>query len=174
MYTSPHIVRVEERIRIGDEIIPQKDFCRALTAVREGAEALLVSGGLGHPPTFFEVLTAAALLHFAQETVDFAVLEVGMGGRFDATNTVTPLLSVITTVSMDHQKYLGRTLGAIAFEKAGIIKDGVPRRLRCSRGNGPSGDPQEGPGTPGSRRRGLRPGDGVRRPPGQGRLQVRV
>lgn len=126
LYTSPHLVRVEERIRIGDDIIPQKAFCRALAAVKDGAEALLDSGGLGHPPTFFEVLTAAALVHFAEEAVDFAVLEVGMGGRFDATNAVTPLLAVITTVSMDHQKYLGRTLGEIAFEKAGIIKDGVP------------------------------------------------
>jgi len=126
LYTSPHLVRVEERIRIGDDIIPEKDFCRALSAVREGAERLLASGGLGHPSTFFEVLTAAALAHFAEEAVDFAVLEVGMGGRFDATNAVTPLLAVITTVSLDHQKYLGRTLGEIAFEKAGIIKKGVP------------------------------------------------
>ena len=126
LYTSPHLVRVEERIRIGDDIIPEKDFCRALSAVREGAERLLASGGLGHPSTFFEVLTAAALAHFAEEAVDFAVLEVGMGGRFDATNAVTPLLAVITTVSLDHQKYLGRTLGEIAFEKAGIIKKGKP------------------------------------------------
>jgi dihydrofolate synthase/folylpolyglutamate synthase len=126
LYTSPHLVSVEERIRIGDDIIPEKDFCRTLAAVRKGAEALLFSGGLVHPPTYFEVLTAAALVHFAEEAVDFAVLEVGMGGRFDATNAVTPLLSVITTVSMDHQKYLGRTLGEVAFEKAGIIKEGIP------------------------------------------------
>jgi dihydrofolate synthase/folylpolyglutamate synthase len=126
LYTSPHLVRVEERIRIGDDLIPVKAFCRALTTVRERADGLLVSGGLDHPPTFFEVLTAAALVHFAEEAVDFAVLEVGMGGRFDATNAVTPLLSVITTISMDHQEYLGRTLREIAFEKAGIIKEGVP------------------------------------------------
>ncbi len=126
LYTSPHLVRVEERIRIGDELIPARSFARALTAVRESAEALVASGGLPHPPTFFEVLTATALVHFAEEAVDCAVLEVGMGGRFDATNAVTPLLSVITTVSLDHQKYLGGTLGEIAYEKAGIIKPGVP------------------------------------------------
>ncbi|HEX2695925.1 MAG TPA: folylpolyglutamate synthase/dihydrofolate synthase family protein [Acidobacteriota bacterium] len=126
LYTSPHLVRVEERIRIGDDLISARAFCRALTTVRERADALVASGGLSHPPTFFEVLTATALVHFAEEAVDFAVLEVGMGGRFDATNAVTPLLSVITTVSMDHQTYLGGTLGEIAFEKAGIVKPGVP------------------------------------------------
>ncbi len=126
LYTSPHLVRVEERIRIGDDLITARAFARVLTTVRKRADALVASGGLPNPPTFFEVLTAAALLHFAEKAVDFAVLEVGMGGRFDATNAVTPLLSVITTVSMDHQKYLGDTLGEIAFEKAGIIKRGVP------------------------------------------------
>lgn len=126
LYTSPHLVRVEERIRIGDDLITARAFARVLTTVRNKAEALVASGGLPNPPTFFEVLTAAALLHFAEKAVDFAVLEVGMGGRFDATNAVTPLLSVITSVSMDHQKYLGDTLGEIAFEKAGIIKRGVP------------------------------------------------
>jgi dihydrofolate synthase/folylpolyglutamate synthase len=126
LYTSPHLVRVEERIRIGDELIPARSFARALTAVRKRAEALVVSGGLPHPPTFFEVLTAAALVHFAEEAVDCAILEVGMGGRFDATNAVTPVLSVITTISLDHQKYLGGTLAEIAFEKAGIIKPGIP------------------------------------------------
>ncbi len=126
LYTSPHLVRVEERIRIGDDLVTAGSFARALTAVRERAEALVVSGGLPHPPTFFEALTAAALLHFAEEAVDCAILEVGMGGRFDATNAVTPVLSVITTISLDHQTYLGGTLAEIAFEKAGIIKPGVP------------------------------------------------
>jgi dihydrofolate synthase/folylpolyglutamate synthase len=126
LYTSPHLVRVEERIRIGDDLVTARAFARALTAVRDRAEALAASGGLPHPPTFFEALTATALVHFAGEAVDCAVLEVGMGGRFDATNAVTPLLSVITTISMDHQKYLGGTLGEIAFEKAGIIKPGIP------------------------------------------------
>jgi dihydrofolate synthase / folylpolyglutamate synthase len=126
LYTSPHLVRVEERIRIGDGLITARAFARALTTVRERADTLVASGELPNPPTYFEVLTATALLHFAEEAVDFAVLEVGMGGRFDATNAVTPLLSVITTISMDHQKYLGDTLEKIAFEKAGIVKPGVP------------------------------------------------
>jgi dihydrofolate synthase/folylpolyglutamate synthase len=126
LYTSPHLVRVEERIRIGDDLVTARSFARALTAVRERAEALVASGGLLHPPTFFEALTATALAHFAEEAVDCAILEVGMGGRFDATNAVTPVLSVITTISLDHQKYLGGTLAEIAFEKAGIIKPGVP------------------------------------------------
>jgi dihydrofolate synthase / folylpolyglutamate synthase len=126
LYTSPHLVRVEERIRIGDDLISGKAFSRALTIVREMADELVTSGRLSCPPTFFEVLTATALVHFAGESVDFAVLEVGMGGRFDATNVVTPLLSVITTVSLDHQKYLGGTIGEIAFEKAGIIKPEIP------------------------------------------------
>jgi len=134
LYTSPHLVRVEERIRIGDELIAAKAFARAITIVRERADALVASGGLPHPPTYFEVLTATALIHFAGEAVDFAVLEVGMGGRFDATNVVTPLLSIITTVSMDHEKYLGGTLGEIAFEKAGIIKPGVPVVCAVRRG----------------------------------------
>ena len=126
LYTSPHLVRVEERIRIADDLIPERDLARALTAVRETAGGLLASGRLPNPPTFFEALTATALVHFSGKKVDAAVLEVGMGGRFDATNAVTPVLSVITTVALDHQKYLGDTLAEIAFEKAGILKPGVP------------------------------------------------
>lgn len=126
LYTSPHLVRVEERVRIGDELIAERDLARALSAVREAAGGLLASGRLPNPPTFFEALTAAALVHFSGKGVDGAVLEVGMGGRFDATNAVTPLVSVITTVALDHQKYLGNTLAEIAFEKAGILKPGVP------------------------------------------------
>jgi dihydrofolate synthase / folylpolyglutamate synthase len=126
LYTSPHLVRVEERIRIGDELISGEAFSRALSIVRERSETLVASGALPHPPTFFEAITATALLHFAGEAVDFAILEVGMGGRFDATNAVTPLVSVVTTISRDHEKYLGGTLAEIAFEKAGIIKPDVP------------------------------------------------
>jgi dihydrofolate synthase/folylpolyglutamate synthase len=94
--------------------------------IRKNAEGLLALGRLTAPPTYFEAITALALTYFRDRHVDFAVLEVGMGGRFDATNVVTPLVSVITTISKDHQKYLGRSLGEIAFEKAGIIKEGVP------------------------------------------------
>ena len=126
LYTSPHLVRIEERIRIGERLITPGELCRGLTAIRENVDELLASRRLTDPPTYFEVITALALTYFRDRRVDFAVLEVGMGGRFDATNAVTPLVSVITTISKDHQKYLGRSLGKIAFEKAGIIKQGVP------------------------------------------------
>jgi dihydrofolate synthase/folylpolyglutamate synthase len=125
LYTSPHLVRIEERIRIGKKLIPQKDFCRLLSSIREKIEGLLQKGVLESHPTFFEVLTILALLYFAEQKVDMAVLEVGMGGRFDATNVVSPLVSVITNVSKDHQEHLGTKIGQIAFEKAGIIKPGV-------------------------------------------------
>jgi len=126
LYSSPHLVKVEERIRIGERLISQKEFCRLLSLIREKIEGLLHTGALESQPTFFEVLTILALLYFAEKKVDMAVLEVGMGGRFDATNVVNPLISVITSVSKDHQEYLGTKIGQIAFEKAGIIKPGVP------------------------------------------------
>ncbi len=126
LYTSPHLVSVEERIRINDRQISSPEFCRVLTAVRQVADKLLRAGKLPSPPTHFEVLTCAALSYFHEKRVDIAVLEVGLGGRFDATNVVTPILSVITSISRDHEKYLGRRLAHIAFEKAGIIKPGVP------------------------------------------------
>ena len=107
LYTSPHLVRIEERIRIGERLITPGELCRGLTVIRNNVEALLALGGLPYPPTYFEVITALALTYFRDNRVDFAVLEVGIGGRFDATNAVTPLVSVITTISKDHQKYLG-------------------------------------------------------------------
>jgi dihydrofolate synthase/folylpolyglutamate synthase len=126
LYTSPHLVRVEERIRVNGRLISSRDFCRLAGTVKACIERLLARGELGAPPTFFEVLTLIAFLYFRERKVDLAVLEVGMGGRFDATNVVTPLVSVITSISRDHQEHLGPTLAAIAFEKAGIIKPGVP------------------------------------------------
>jgi dihydrofolate synthase / folylpolyglutamate synthase len=126
LYTSPHLVRVEERIRVGDRMIPQKDFCRLTGVVKRRVERLLAQGKLDAPPTFFEVLTVIAFLYFRERKVDIAVLETGIGGRFDATNVVTPILSVITNISIDHREHLGTTLKQIAFEKAGIIKPGVP------------------------------------------------
>ena len=126
LYTSPHLVRVEERIRVGGRMISERDFCRLAGTVKRRIERLLADGTLGAPPTFFEVLTLIAFLFFRESRVDIAVIETGMGGRFDATNVVIPLVSVITSVSRDHQEHLGRTLAAIAFEKAGIIKPGVP------------------------------------------------
>ncbi len=126
LYTSPHLVSVEERVMVGGRRIAPRRFCALLARIKEAADDLIRSGRLASPPTFFEVLTALAFLEFAERKVDIAVLEVGMGGRFDATNVVSPVLSVITTVSRDHQRHLGRTLRSIAFEKAGIIKPGIP------------------------------------------------
>ena len=134
LYTSPHLVAVEERIRIGDETISRRDFCRLLSRVKAAILELIAIGKLESPPTYFEVLTILALLCFRERHVDIAVLEVGMGGRLDATNVVTPLVSVITTVGRDHQEFLGPTLTDIAFEKAGIIKPGVP--VVCGLGRG--------------------------------------
>jgi dihydrofolate synthase / folylpolyglutamate synthase len=126
LYTSPHLVRVEERIRIGGVRISNKDFCRLTQTVKSRIERLLRQHKLAAHPTFFEVLTLVAFLYFREKRIDIAVLEVGMGGRFDATNVVTPLVSVITSISKDHQEHLGTTIGKIAFEKAGIIKPRTP------------------------------------------------
>jgi dihydrofolate synthase/folylpolyglutamate synthase len=126
LYTSPHLVRVEERIRIGNELISPREFCDLLTRLKRTIDDLIKSGKLASSLTYFEILTVLALLYFARRRVDIAALEVGMGGRLDATNVVTPLVSVITSVSHDHQEFLGRSLSRIAFEKAGIIKAGVP------------------------------------------------
>ena len=126
LFTSPHLVRVEERIRIGTECISVRTFCRLLTQLRKKIEELIASKILVSPPTYFELLTCLALMYFHEQKVDMAVLEVGMGGRFDATNVVDPLLTVITTISTEHQKFLGESLKQIAFEKAGIIRKNVP------------------------------------------------
>jgi dihydrofolate synthase/folylpolyglutamate synthase len=134
LYTSPHLVRVEERIRVGGKLINNADFCRLLGVLRRRIGRLLKTGRLTSHPTYFEVLTALGLLYFREASVDIAVLEVGLGGRFDATNAVTPLLSVITSISRDHEEYLGKGLARIAGEKAGIIKPGVPVVCGCEKG----------------------------------------
>ena len=126
LFTSPHLVRVEERIRIAGTPIPARAFCRVLTQLKERIEELINSKILLSPPTYFELLTCLALTYFQEQKVDMAVLEVGMGGRFDATNVVDPVVSVITTISAEHQKFLGESLEQIAFEKAGIIRKSVP------------------------------------------------
>ncbi|HUY12022.1 MAG TPA: folylpolyglutamate synthase/dihydrofolate synthase family protein [Terriglobia bacterium] len=126
LYTSPHLVRPNERIRVSGRDIADDDFAAAYTAVRESVNRLMAQGELPHPPSFFETLTAMAFLHFATTKATFAVLEVGMGGRLDATNFVEPRVSVITNISFDHMDFLGHTLAAIAEEKAGIIRAGVP------------------------------------------------
>jgi dihydrofolate synthase/folylpolyglutamate synthase len=127
LYTSPHLLRVNERIAVAHdstalEAISDDDFASAVSAVRTAAEALVARAALPHIPSFFELLTATAFVHFARAGVQLAVLEVGLGGRLDATNIVAPLVSVITDIAMDHMEYLGDTLGAIAREKAGILR----------------------------------------------------
>ena len=121
LFTSPHIVSFTERIRINDEEITENDVIGLTEEIRGVVER---RGDFS--PTFFEVVTAMALLYFKRKKVDIAVIEVGMGGRLDATNIITPEVSVITNISYDHREFLGSTLKEIAHEKAGIIKDGVP------------------------------------------------
>lgn len=123
LYTSPHLVRVNERIRINREPISDADFASIYNHVDAVAKQLVDGGQLPWRPSFFEMMTSIAFEYFAREDVDIAVLEVGMGGRLDATNIVHPLVSVITDISLDHQKYLGNTIAEIAGEKAGIIRD---------------------------------------------------
>jgi len=122
LYTSPHLVRINERIRINGREIADDDFALLHDVVERTAERLVEEGDLPWHPSFFEMLTAIAFEHFAQNKVEIAVLEVGMGGRLDATNVVEPRLSVITDISLDHQKFLGDTVTEIAREKAGIIR----------------------------------------------------
>jgi dihydrofolate synthase / folylpolyglutamate synthase len=124
LYTSPHLVRINERIRINDNEINDDDFALLHDLVDRTAERLVEEGDLPWHPSFFEMLTAIAFEYFAQHKVEIAVLEVGMGGRLDATNVVEPKVSVITDVSLDHQKFLGNTIAEIAREKAGIIRRG--------------------------------------------------
>jgi dihydrofolate synthase/folylpolyglutamate synthase len=124
LYTSPHLQRVNERIRIGNSEISDDGFARLYFRVHDVAQQLVQQGRLPQHPSFFEILTALAFLYFAESNIDLAVLEVGMGGRLDATNVVDPLLSIITDISLDHTEWLGTTLAAIAREKAGILRQG--------------------------------------------------
>jgi dihydrofolate synthase/folylpolyglutamate synthase len=157
LYTSPHLVRVTERIQTAEPTepggnvssklgapylaspmgdvphpisafteIPEADFARLYFRVDDAARSLVTSGELPHHPSFFETLTALAFLYFAERELDIAILEVGLGGRLDATNIVEPVLSLITDIALDHQDYLGNTISAIAREKAGILRqDGI-------------------------------------------------
>ncbi len=126
LYTSPHLVDVRERIQVEGKLISEKDLRRLLREIEKTEKKLKKSGRLEGALTYFEILTIASFLYFKQKKVDLAVIEVGMGGRFDATNVVLPEISVITTISFDHQQYLGETIDKIAFEKAGIIKPQTP------------------------------------------------
>ncbi|MBQ7495056.1 MAG: bifunctional folylpolyglutamate synthase/dihydrofolate synthase [Bacteroidaceae bacterium] len=118
LYTSPHLVDFRERIRVNGAMIPEQRVVDFVEQERSFFEPL--------SPSFFELTTALAFLYFAEQQVDVAVIEVGLGGRLDCTNIITPDLSVITNISFDHQQFLGNTLAAIAAEKAGIIKSGIP------------------------------------------------
>src|SRR5579884_2241460 len=118
LFTSPHLVHVEERIQVDGASITPVELTALLEDVRTASSGL--------EPTFFEIATAAGFLHFVRRRVEVAVIEVGLGGRFDSTNICRPLLSVITSISFDHTQQLGNTLPQIAMEKAGIIKPGRP------------------------------------------------
>ncbi|HOV88017.1 MAG TPA: folylpolyglutamate synthase/dihydrofolate synthase family protein [Syntrophobacteraceae bacterium] len=119
LYTSPHLVRFTERFRMNDTEVSPERIMRVFGKIYPLLDQRV-------PPTFFEVVTAMAFAYFAEENADWAVIEVGMGGRLDATNVIKPRVSVVTNISFDHQEFLGSTLSSIAREKAGIIKTGVP------------------------------------------------
>lgn len=121
LFTSPHLVRVEERIQVDRQPIGPAELAALMDDIRAAAPP-----ALERALTFFEIGTALGFLHFVRRRVDLAILEVGLGGRFDSTNVCEPMLSVITSISFDHTQILGDTLGKIAFEKAGIIKPGRP------------------------------------------------
>ena len=120
LYTSPHLLSLKERFQINGECIPETVLCEELNRIREQVE------DWEPHPTFFEIVTVLALRWFQQESVEVVVLETGMGGRLDATNIVTPLVSVLTPIGLDHQQHLGESLALIAEEKAGIFKQGIP------------------------------------------------
>ena len=122
LFTSPHLVSFRERIQVDRQLIPESDVVRLV----EGLQPSLKRFPTDHHPTFFEVITVMALKYFEEQKCDLVIWETGLGGRLDATNIVTPLASVITNIALDHQQWLGDTLEKIAFEKAGIIKPGVP------------------------------------------------
>ena len=124
--TSPHLEKINERIRINGQEISDEPFAETLTHIHALIEELLAAGKLRAHPTYFECVTAMAFEHFARERVNFGVFEVGLGGRLDATNILAPLVTIITRIDFDHESFLGHSLREIAAEKAGIVKPGVP------------------------------------------------
>ncbi|HEX5442692.1 MAG TPA: folylpolyglutamate synthase/dihydrofolate synthase family protein [Pirellulales bacterium] len=126
LYTSPHLERLEERFTVDGRLCGENEFVSLVDELRLAVAEMEQGSDPDHLPTYFELTTAAALLHFRRRQVDAAVVEVGMGGRLDSTNVCLPRVAVITSISFDHTKQLGNTLAAIAREKAGIIKPGVP------------------------------------------------
>ena len=127
--TSPHLERINERIRVNAEEISDAAFAGNLTRIQRVTEELLAAGKLPAHPTYFECITAMAFEYFSQTEVQFGVFEVGLGGRLDATNILTPAVSIITRIDFDHENFLGHSLREIAGEKAGILKEGVPAVL---------------------------------------------
>ena len=121
LYTSPHVVDIRERIQINGHMVSEAEFTRLMAKIAPVVKRLEAS-----KPTFFEIITAAGFLHFAQHKVDYAVIETGLGGRLDSTNVIKPEVVGITSISLDHMQQLGNTVEAIAEEKAGIFKPGVP------------------------------------------------
>src|SRR6266480_2653029 len=124
--TSPHLEKINERMRINGQEISDEPFAETLTHIHTLIEELLAAGKLRAHPTYFECVTAMAFEHFARERVNFGVFEVGLGGRLDATNILSPLVTIITRIDFDHESFLGHSLREIAAEKAGILKTGVP------------------------------------------------
>jgi dihydrofolate synthase/folylpolyglutamate synthase len=124
--TSPHLEKINERIRINGEEISDEAFAETLTRIHILIEELLAAGKLRAHPTYFECVTAMAFEYFARERVELAVFEVGLGGRLDATNILSPVVTIITRIDFDHENFLGHSLKEIAAEKAGILKQGVP------------------------------------------------
>jgi len=124
MYTSPFLEEFEERIQINNCNIPKERLCQVVSFVKDAAKVMLEEGY--EQPTEFEIITATMFKYFYEEKVDLAVIEVGLGGRFDATNVINPILSIIASISLDHMHVLGDTIEKIAFEKAGIIKESIP------------------------------------------------
>jgi dihydrofolate synthase / folylpolyglutamate synthase len=124
--TSPHLERINERFRIDGEEISDGQFAETFTRIHSAIEELLAEGKLRAHPTYFECVTALAFDLFARERVQSGVIEVGLGGRLDASNIITPVVSVITRIDFDHENFLGHSLREIAWEKAGILKHGVP------------------------------------------------
>lgn len=120
LYTSPHLFDYRERIKINGKNISKHDFEEGIRGIKKVAE------GLEESPTIFEILTAVAFWYFAEQRVDYAVVEVGLGGRLDATNVITPLVSIITNIDYEHTEVLGKSLSKIAYEKAAIVKPGIP------------------------------------------------
>ena len=123
-YISPFIEEFEERMQINNENISKEDLSDIVTEVSRAVEKVVELGYSN--PTEFEIITCAGFLYFYKNSVDFAVVEVGLGGRLDSTNVITPILSIIASISLDHTLILGNTIGEIAYEKAGIIKEGIP------------------------------------------------